>query len=520
MLREFAAKCLSLAKRKSVTNALFCCAPAIIFLCTLAFLKLDPFLWVPLWSDEVGWYSQIDAAARYGAPLGYPGCNETHAAFGTFGFWGGAAIYVMAAFAKLFGWHYWSPLFLNVFYLTFANVAFLALVRPGALAALRLAALDCVLFVNTMYIFTGMSECTRFSMAIILAALFIYLLNDENRARKAYRCVLYVIAPVCLFFFVNCYIMFAFLFPVYGYAVIKNLGHSKNRVLLYAAMCGIMPIIATLAILFLLQMTSAPYPNTLQGYLNQPNVLQLLRTLWTTIADNARYAGLKFILDNVRLDYGYVSAYLLFYYIVLGATILNLIRKLMMRTARPIDFLLPYALAAFIAGFFTLYSTKSSWTYIRGLNVALVFSLYTICALDWHKTSHTLLCIAIMQFLPFVPLLRNSVGMRLQTPNRFGGGKELFDKYTTVFAEHMPVSHSANPWENTYAMYGKIFNFYAAMPTGITPNTIMSRQPVTKPKYAVMDKETKVQLDGYVKTYSDELIDIYEKEAEESEATK
>ena len=217
---------------------------------------------MPLWSDEVWWYSQINSVAKYGMPMGYIGCNETHAAIGTFGFWGGAIVYAMTFFAKIFGWHHWSPLFMNVFYLMLANIVFFMLTKPEKNVALKLAFLNCILFVNIQYMFTGMSECTRFSMAVILSGIFYFLLNKENRNKKSYVIVLKVIAPFFLIFFVNCYIMFSFLFPVYGYILFKYFDFKKYRLVLFILFCFILPLFATISCLFVLTKTSAPYSST------------------------------------------------------------------------------------------------------------------------------------------------------------------------------------------------------------------------------------------------------------------
>ena len=34
---------------------LFCCSPLLVFLLVIGLLEVDPFRWVPMWSDEAGW---------------------------------------------------------------------------------------------------------------------------------------------------------------------------------------------------------------------------------------------------------------------------------------------------------------------------------------------------------------------------------------------------------------------------------------------------------------------------------
>lgn len=54
------------------------------------------FLPVSSWSDEVIYSKQLAAAVQYGAPQGYFGFNESHAAVGTYAAWGPAVFLVYA----------------------------------------------------------------------------------------------------------------------------------------------------------------------------------------------------------------------------------------------------------------------------------------------------------------------------------------------------------------------------------------------------------------------------------------
>ena len=60
------------------------------------------FLPVSSWSDEVIYSKQLAAAVQYGAPQGYFGFNESHAAVGTYAAWGPAVFLVYALPGLLF----------------------------------------------------------------------------------------------------------------------------------------------------------------------------------------------------------------------------------------------------------------------------------------------------------------------------------------------------------------------------------------------------------------------------------
>lgn len=525
MINVFTAMGLENAKRRllkaKIPWVIFCCAPTLVFLLALLSLKLNPFHWVPLWSDEMWWYSQIDAVVNHGRPLGYFGCNEMHAQIGTFGFWGGGMVYAMSFFGKIFGWHHWSPLFMNVFYMTFANVVFLVLARPKWRVALTLAFLDCILFVNMMYMFTGMSECTRFSMAIVLAGVFYFLLNEENRNRKSYLLVLGLIAPVTLVFFANCYILFSFLFPVYGYVLLKYWNPKRCRACISVLLCVLIPAFVAYGCMFIAQKTSAPYPSPIPDYFHQPDIASFFKLLLHTVNENYKCANLSFVVNNAQKDCGCPSNYLFFYYFLTGVALFNLVVKWKRSNGvHPLDVLVAYALLAFVGGFLALYSTKSSWTYVRGLNVALVFSMYIICMLDWRKITPILFCLAFMQLFPFVSVMRGDTSIRRQPSSWYGGGYEMFQKYSSVFSKKMHLSPTADNWENTYAQYGRLYNFYSMAPAGFGQNCIFNNRPVSKPRYIIAGKGARTVFRGYQKTYSDELISIFEKEPVKKEMEK
>ena len=494
-------------------SPLFCCVPLVIFALVLLWLKLNLFHWVPLWNDEVMWYVQIDSVLQSGAPLGFMGYNETHAEVGTFGPWGGAIIYAMACFGKLFGWRYWSPVVMNASYMTVANVVFLLFARPKGNIALKLAALNCILFVNVQYMFTGMSECTRFSMSIVLVGMFCYLLEEENMSRKTYLAVLYAIAPVLLVFFSSCYIMFSFLFPVYGYVLFRHLNPKRCRYASFFILCCLVPAIVAFACLLVLNKTSSPYPgNTLQVYFSQTGLVALWNVFCKVVAENVKCASLGFVIGNATVKSCFVAGYLIFYYLLCVVVLFKLVLSAKKeKRISPLDFLVAYALVFFVSAFLLFYSTKSSWTYIRGLNVALVFGLYVVCVRNWRGVTYILCSLACMQFLPVVPVIRDNLTTRMQSRHECGGDHELFEKYAKVFADKLKLSKTDNKWDNTCAVYGTLFNFYCTVPSGFGLNYMLNNQPVTQPRYIVADRKTRRAFAGYRQTYSDEYFSIFEK---------
>ena len=493
-------------------GVLFCCAPLLVFLLVVCLLRVNPFHWVPLWSDEAGWYVQVNSAVKFGAPLGYTGYNETHAAVGTFGPWGAIMIWAMSLFGKIFGWHCHSPLFMNVVYWMLANAAFLLLARPGRSALMKLSALNFILFLSIHYMFTGMGECPRYSMSIVLAGLFCYLLKDGNKDGKGYLVVLGVVAPVLLFLFVNCYILFSFLLPVYGYVWFKYLNPRRCRALLFVSFVVILPFLFFKACYFIQVKTTAAFPeNAVAACLYQPDVASFFKVLKTTLVSNVKSADFIFILRNSKEAYGCISSYLLCYYCLTIVVWVQLLAALRARKKpNPLVSLAAFALSVFVMAFLALYSTGASWTYMRGLNVALVFGMYLLCMLDWPKLHPAMFCLMFMQFFPFANAIGDNVAARYSERSEYGGGHEFLEKYSTVFAEKLVVSQSDDPWDNTVACYGRPSNLGCAFPAGISWNYIMDGHAVSKPKY-ILSGSDRQAFGGYRKTYADEMICIFER---------
>lgn len=116
-----------------------------------------------------------------------------------------------------------------------------------------------------------------------------------------------------------------------------------------------------------------------------------------------------------------------------------------------------------------------------------------------------------MQFFPFVAMSRGYLKIRYQPKSAYGGDYETFEKYRLVFSSKMHISETNDKWDNTYALFGTMYNFYCAVPSGFGWNYMIHPRPVTKPKYVIADRKTKLNFDGYQEVYSDELISIFEK---------
>ena len=153
------------------------------------------FLPVSAWSDEVIYSKQLAAAVRYGAPLGYFGFNESHAAVGTYAAWGPAVFFVYALPGLIFrgqnAFLWCNLLFAVVGWTFFARAARLGWKRQVVFAA-ALAAFGAPI----RYIFSAMQEPLHYALVLAVLGCGILVRRDKNRAAWVSLCALCAVAAL------------------------------------------------------------------------------------------------------------------------------------------------------------------------------------------------------------------------------------------------------------------------------------------------------------------------------------
>ena len=112
----------------------------------------------------------LTALLAFGGPLGYYGYNGGHAAIGTFGAWGPFMVWAMSPVAAVTGMELLTPVYTNLLFSCLANFFFLLFTRPSFRSTLKMLLASCFFYTSFNYILTSMSESTRFSLGIVLAA--------------------------------------------------------------------------------------------------------------------------------------------------------------------------------------------------------------------------------------------------------------------------------------------------------------------------------------------------------------
>ena len=153
------------------------------------------FLPVSSWSDEVIYSKQLAAAVQYGAPQGYFGFNESHAAVGTYAAWGPAVFLVYALPGLLLrgqnAFLWCNLLFVVLGWTFFARAARLGWKRQLAFAA-ALAAMNAPI----RYVFSAMQEPLHYALMLAVLGCGILAQRDKSRAAWAGLCVLCAVATL------------------------------------------------------------------------------------------------------------------------------------------------------------------------------------------------------------------------------------------------------------------------------------------------------------------------------------
>ena len=126
------------------------------------------FLPVSSWSDEVIYSKQLAAAVQYGAPQGYFGFNESHAAVGTYAAWG-PAVFLVYALPGLLLRGQNAFLWCNLLFVVLGWTFFARAARLGWKRQLAFAAVLAAMNAPIRYVFSAMQEPLHY--ALMLAVL-------------------------------------------------------------------------------------------------------------------------------------------------------------------------------------------------------------------------------------------------------------------------------------------------------------------------------------------------------------
>lgn len=491
--------------------------PFITLLFFLIIYRIDLCSFIPYWNDEVSWYNQIKSVIHYGKPLGYFGYDGNHASYGTFGPWGGAIVVLRAFFGKLFGWNYYSSIFSNAIILSLSQVAFLGFTKPQKKNLLYLILAYCCLFICHLYIVTVMAECTRIALGIFLSGFVYYLFNNKNNYSTKIH-ILYILGFFIIIGSIFVYLLFSFMLPIYIFLVLQRNVKILKRLWQQVLISGIIGFILIVIIAYIHRKFCAGYGvNSVSLFKNiLMHPLKGSMSLMKSGCNNARKVGFSFCFHNNLNDFGFVGAYLLFYYCSLFVVAGTFIVRIQKKDIDTHDIFL-YVQILFISIFtlfmsFFFYSNFSEWSFVRGISSSFAILLYLICLTKRNKDSIKVLTLGLLVILPFEKKFTSNLSGRTNTETL----AEL-KKYEKIFDEYIQVNPKGSPWENTIMRCGTTLPIYAALPVGTSTNLMLFNMTVfTEPKYAIFnrneyeDLRKQYEVSGFSLVYSDDVLYIYE----------
>ena len=509
-----------------------------------------------MWNDEAAYYQLIKTYTEYLSPAGYWGFNGNHAILGTGGAWSPAIIWPYVIFAHIFPLSKGFVYFVNLFYITLANLIFYFCVKPDKKQSIKLALAQAGSAVFILYLSVNMSEMFRYAIAIVLVGLFYQIYF-----RTSPKIVKYVVTPLLIIGATQIYIFFAFCVPIYIFGIMKQCKLWKKLVVSVVALG-----VEALGSYYLLHLISSNYNiHKTERLLNAVKSMDIGGAIRAFLGMVKQGAG-----DVFRLwTYVYTNPLIPFHVLfalVLALVALGIVIAFILKKKRKqignriiseniketgneadekekqeeaiikgqpgkdiiIAIIVIYSIALFFGMYMTLYSIDP-FTFMRGTYIVVIFAMYLMAMMDGKWLYNGLLVFQAVSLF-FLP-----VNMDYFMTGHYMSAEEYaeWDVLEAEIAEVISVTDSENPWENTVAMYTMEPKAICAMPAGVGVNFIMedgilpeeaeylffSKTPALEQNsgWIVRDYETfREEFGGrleseYTIIYEDELYIIYRK---------
>ena len=431
---------------------------------------------IPVSSDELWWWQQAAGTAAYGHPLGYFGYDGGTPQIGTFATWGPFIVLPYALWGKVFGWEYYSYIYANCFYMGAASVFFCILLRMKTKRIWGIVAAECLMFVKIFFSATAMAECVRYALGIVAIALIFYL--HENK--KRYWWIRYIVVPLYFFYITLAYQIFAIFFFLWIFVLLEG----KNKIFRWGAALGGMGA----------------------GLLISRNILHLFTSPYVASEENAGIlekvkGNLIQLYQTLRSEDTFFAWYDILILVLLILAIAGMFfgNKKKEKFSAFVGFIL---LGTFVGGHIVLYNT-TSWTFVRGLNVAVVLCVYAIC---YGSRRRDYLITSMMMLIGWL-LVSSYAYEAIVTMRRVPDPetRQYLETTREDLGEIVIPDENVDPWENTVATY-QVSGAYISLvlPTGIANNAMVTSKIFDDhAKYAAVGK-------GAGEEYLNNLLPILE----------
>lgn len=478
---------------------------------------------MPQWNDEAAYYELVKCWIKAGASKGYWGFSGGHAILGTGGAWSPAILFPYAIWGMMFGWNYSSVAIANVVFLCIVNALVLLILKPGREGVVKLLLLEMLSSHLWLYMNTIMSEVLRYGLGILLAAMLIKLLLEEESTENQFFS--YVIVPIYILITIQIYIFFAFAIPIYVFAIMKHKKWWKKIVVSFV----VMAVVAG-GSYYLLHLISSNYniykTEMLLNALQEKDIIGAIRTFFWMFK-----VGLFDLWNCFRSMTGHG----MFHWFVLLLALFVLM-PLFWRKERQISLTISYSVAIFVIMYITVYSLEA-FTFYRGVGIVILFSLVFAAQLTerkWYVVC--LICYGIgMWYVPknmpdfhveryqdketrkewdtLAEKLENAMALTVEY-----GEKSTSDKSEEESADSKKGKMIEGlRWENTAVLYTMEPKLICSIPAGFGVNfTMYSDEIVTDAGYLIFSLEEEENLRGDWLEQSYETLYLKNKEVLDS----
>lgn len=477
---------------------------------------------MPQWNDEAAYYELIKTWLGTGASKGYWGFSGGHAILGTGGAWSPAILFPYALWGMMFGWNYSSVAVANVVFLCIVNALVLLILKPDRVGIFRLLLLEVLSSHLWLYMNTIMSEVLRYSLGILLAAMLLRLLFEEEK--NISRLFAYVIVPIYILLTIQIYIFFAFAIPVYVFAIMKHKKWWKKVVVSFFSMA-----VVAGGSYYLLHLISSNYniykTEMLLETLQKKDVMGAIRTfLWMFKVGVLDLWNCFRSMTGHGMFHWFVVFLGIMVIIPLGYLVWSWLQNVRCRGEdllqksdrrentdsvqksdwkknvglsfwtkdRRVCLTVAYSVAIFVFMYITVYSLEA-FTFYRGLGIVVLFSLVFASQMrdrKWYIAG--LICYAIgMLYVP-----KNMPDFNTERYVTTEMRKE-WDDLAEKLENAMVLTVEELRWENTAVLYTMEPKLICSIPAGFGVNFAMySDEIVTDAGYLVFSLEEDENLRG------------------------
>lgn len=410
-----------------------------------------------LWNDEGSYNALIKTYAQFGSSVGYYGFNGVHAIVGTGSGWSPALIWPFSIPAMILPVGMSYVFWMNIFYMTLANLGFVLLAKPSRKNAVNLTAIQLLSIVPILYLATNMSEIFRFALAVLIAGLLLHMMREDRN-----RIVTYVIAPLVILYALLAYIFFVFAVPIYVYLLLKD----KRKILSIPLSLLSLPVAGGgmyACLHFILCNYNIGKTERVFDHLSSGEFVTAFVDVLKMAKDGL--IEIVYLKNYIFVNPIYpVHTLILIVIFILGVIVAATSRKDVCE--RYLGGAVAFAVFIFTAGYATLYTIVPD-TFLRGIEIVVIFALFMMCMTKKSWTTWILIALCALEVFTLPKAISTFI-----PPERFVTSevKENWNELADKVGDAIVLDKDASAWDNTVIMFTTEPRIVYAIPTGMGIN--------------------------------------------------